>query len=270
MSPVHHMNMNLLYRSLRRGTQLTRGFPEEHNGEKLCKDSQESFQENDGSEYISIKGVILDMDGTMTLPVLDFIEMRKRIGIPLSVDIMAYINSLENEEKKSHAISIIESMEEEAHHKLKLQPGLQELLSFLEENQIRKALLTRNNSQSVDIFLKTVKESLINSTCHPNLLSKPIFEQILTRDFKPHKPSPAPVLHICTQWSLPPHNVLVVGDDKVDVLSGHNAGSVTALLLNKEENGVIPEPPEDCPYDVIVTSLNQLLDLLKKPFDVFR
>ena len=38
---VHHMNMNLLYRSLRRGTQLTRGFPEEHNGEKLCKDSQE-------------------------------------------------------------------------------------------------------------------------------------------------------------------------------------------------------------------------------------
>ena len=33
--------MNLLYRSLRRGSQLTRGFPEEHNGGKLCKDSQE-------------------------------------------------------------------------------------------------------------------------------------------------------------------------------------------------------------------------------------
>ena len=35
------MNMNLLYRSLRRGSQLTRGFPEEHNGEKMCKDSQD-------------------------------------------------------------------------------------------------------------------------------------------------------------------------------------------------------------------------------------
>ena len=49
-----------------------------------------------------------------------------------------YVNSLENAEKRSHAISIIESMEEEANHKLKLQPGLQELLSFLEENQVNR------------------------------------------------------------------------------------------------------------------------------------
>ena len=58
--------------------------------------------------------------------------------VSFSLWMCRYINSLENEEKKSHAISIIESMEEEAHHKLKLQPGLQELLSFLEENQVNR------------------------------------------------------------------------------------------------------------------------------------
>ena len=31
--------------------------------------------------------------------------------------------------------------------------------------------------------------------------------------------------HICSQWSLSPANVLVVGDDKTDVMSGRAAGT---------------------------------------------
>ena len=40
--------------------------------------------------YTSIKGVIFDMDGTMTVPILDFKEMRRRVGIPNTADILMY------------------------------------------------------------------------------------------------------------------------------------------------------------------------------------
>ncbi len=46
------------------------------------------------------------------------------------------MNSLE-EEKKRHALEIIEEMEEEANRNIKLQPGLVEILSYLAENKVQ-------------------------------------------------------------------------------------------------------------------------------------
>ena len=40
---------------------------------------------------------------------------------------------------------------------------------------------------------------------------------------------------------------------------------VTALLLNESK-----ELPNNCPHDVIVSNLNELLELLKRPFDCVR
>ena len=48
---------------------------------------------------------------------------------------------------------------------------------------------------------------------------------MVTRDFEPCKPHPAPVLHICEQWGLQPNQVAVVGDDKTDMISGLRAGT---------------------------------------------
>lgn len=49
--------------------------------------------------------------------------------------------------------------------------------------------------------------------------------QIITRDFEPCKPHPAPVLNICDKWGLHPSQVAVVGDDKTDMISGLRAGT---------------------------------------------
>lgn len=59
-----------------------------------------------------IKGVIFDMDGTLTIPVLNFLEMRTRLGLSRSVDILPTVMSMPAEERE-RAMKIIEEMEEE-------------------------------------------------------------------------------------------------------------------------------------------------------------
>ena len=54
---------------------------------------------------------------------------------------------------------------------------------------------------------------------------------MVTRDFTPQKPDPAPVLHICDHWGFSPHHVLVVGDHTVDILCGQSAGTGTCTYM---------------------------------------
>lgn len=49
--------------------------------------------------------------------------------------------------------------------------------------------------------------------------------QVLTRDFLPCKPDPAPLLHICRQWKVPSSAVVMVGDGLNDMQSGRSAGA---------------------------------------------
>ena len=59
-----------------------------------------------------IRGVIFDMDGTLTVPVLDFVEMRTRLGLPLGTDILPAVLNMSSEERE-RAMSIIHEMEDE-------------------------------------------------------------------------------------------------------------------------------------------------------------
>ena len=86
-------------------------------------------------DWVPIKGVIFDMDGTLTKPVLNFSDMRQRVGVPPSQDILQYVNSLTGEDKVK-AMTVIEEIEEEAINKVELQPGVIELLHFLAENKV--------------------------------------------------------------------------------------------------------------------------------------
>ena len=52
----------------------------------------------------------------------------------------------------------------------------------------------------------------------------------MTRDFKPPKPDPAPVLHITQQWGFDCTNVMVVGDHRQDMECGRKAGAGNIAL----------------------------------------
>ena len=105
-----------------------------------------------------INGIIFDMDGTLTIPVLKFTVLRERLGIPQKTDILTYAGNAPDDEK-SKIFQIIEEFEEEGLTNLKLQPNLHQLLYFLRKENLKTALLTRNNRKAVDHFIsKIIKE----------------------------------------------------------------------------------------------------------------
>ena len=164
----------------------------------------------------ALRGVIFDMDGTLTVPAIDFAGMRRRLEISES-DILATIKTWPHDRRKQ-ALAIIEEFEEVARQNLEIQVGAVELLEFLDAHGLYKGLMTRNTA-------KTVRH-LVRCLGHE-------FAAVLTRDFEPVKPAPEPALHICRQWNIKPGETLVVGDYRDDILCGKAAGTRTCLLVNE-------------------------------------
>ncbi|KAI8927411.1 HAD-like domain-containing protein [Entophlyctis helioformis] len=190
----------------------------------------------------SIRGVVFDMDGTLTVPYMDFLEMKRRLRFQPTDDIVAKLNTLSGPER-TDADRIIREMEDEALANTKLQPGLHELMAFLETRSVPKAILTRNALPSVDHVLQ-------------NHLSY-VFHPIVTRSFIPAKPHPDPLLHIASQWGLPASQLIMVGDGWDDMQCGRSAGSLTALLLNPANRKHASHA------DFVVNQLDELIPIFR-------
>ena len=120
-----------------------------------------------------IQGIIFDMDGTLTVPVLDFKELRRRLHISDTTDILEYANNCAGIKKKE-VFSIINTFGEEGNKNLKLQPHIHELFLYLTRNNLQRALITRNNTRGVEVFL----EKLIGEDKDKVLDSTDIFSQV--------------------------------------------------------------------------------------------
>lgn len=189
------------------------------------------------SDKPTLKGIVFDMDGTLTVPVIDFRTMHRRVlgddhpdvvsGSP--IDILHEISRW-SPEKQTRAYSIITEMEKDANGKLEIMPGAKEVCELLDLKQIRRGLITRNTMDSVDFF-------------HSQFGLKK-FEPALSREFKPYKPSPSPLLHICNAWGVKPSEVIMVGDSAADdVVCGNRAGAMTCLFdeVRRYEISKLPE-----------------------------
>ena len=190
-----------------------------------------------------VRGVVFDMDGTLCASAaLDFAEMRRRTGC-LTADILGEVDSWE-EERRRRAYDVIEEMEREALATTTTLPGAAEAARALDEMGVPRALVTRNAATSVDYF-------------HEKVWTHTPFSPRLSREFKPYKPAPDAILHICETWGCAPSEVIMVGDSaKDDVVSGNRAGALTVLLDSgrtgkwAEEFGVEDVPEEMVPHFV--------------------
>ena len=99
-----------------------------------------------------VHGFVFDLDGTLTLPVLDFTLLRSNLQCPKGTDILEFCNSKSGKDKEI-ALKLVEKFEEEGRQNTKLQPGVFELLKFLSQHGLKRALITRNLQPSVDQFL---------------------------------------------------------------------------------------------------------------------
>ncbi|KAF3942116.1 hypothetical protein ABW19_dt0205529 [Dactylella cylindrospora] len=190
-----------------------------------------------GSELPKLKAVVFDVDGTLCLPQSwMFAEMRRQLGITKGTDILDHILTLPNDVSESLegrfseqeiAFEKIRNVERLAMGQMQPQEGLVELMDYLDSRGVRKAICTRNFDAPVNHLIT-------------NFITGHLFYPIITRDFKPPKPSPAGILHIAEKLGLEDQgaSLIMVGDSLDDMAAGRRAGAVTVLLSNKENEAL--------------------------------
>lgn len=187
-----------------------------------------------------IRGLIFDMDGTLTVPHMDFQALRRELGI-MAGDIVDHLKSADERERQRME-TILHRFEEDAAVNAELQAGAHELIDALRARGIKVGLLTRNSRKSVSMVMEKFGLS---------------FDATLTREDAAHKPSPEPVLRLAREWGLKPAEVMVVGDYIHDIRSGCSAGSVTVLLIND----CVPEWVSEADYTI--HRLDELMRLIE-------
>lgn len=185
--------------------------------------------------------IIFDMDGTLTVPNLDFDLMRAEIGITQG-SLLEEMETMAPAEK-ARAEEILHRHEAESAATSILQPGAKEVVDAIRKFGFPVALMTRNTRVSVKAFQDRHGLS---------------FDLIRTREDGVCKPSPQPVYEICGTLGGNPIDAWVIGDFHYDILCGNAAGSTTVLMWS--EPGPLPEWSGEATH--IIRRLGEMLSLL--------
>jgi phosphoglycolate phosphatase-like HAD superfamily hydrolase len=228
----------------------------------------------------TVRAVIFDMDGTLTLPgQIDFAALRQTLGMgKRDTDICDFVDNLTSPLQREEAWETVRREELRSFQEgdgVGLQPGLVELLAAIKAAGIPVAIATRNCVEAVDEFLIAVaaaaaktaatgddgdSESLaVSPPPSTAAASVPIFfSPIITRDFESVKPDPGVAIAVCREWQLDPRSVLFVGDSMDDMACGHAAGCQTLLLVN-DSNRLLARESE---VHFTAQSLDDVRDLI--------
>ncbi len=191
-----------------------------------------------------IDNVIFDMDGTLTQLNLPFDRIREALGIKERFILEAILNS-EREERREK-LAILKKFEIEAARKSKLSDGVFELMEFLEDNGIKRGVVTRNCLESVLIFTERFGIE---------------FDYIVSRETAPPKPSPLATIRAIVEAKSTPDSSISVGDFKFDLISGKLAGTKTVLLVTDRNKPMVSEFISLA--DHTITDLRDLINLLE-------
>ncbi|AIY67154.1 HAD family hydrolase [Pseudoalteromonas piratica] len=188
-----------------------------------------------------IKGIIFDLDGTLVSCDLCFKTMREAIGCPLEEDILAFVESLSNEQQII-ANQVIRDLELKDAHSAAWISGAKEFIDYLNQCNLPLAIVTRNSKEPSDIKITN------------NAIA---IETIITRDDAPAKPDPTAILNLSSKWQIDPRDILYIGDYLHDINIAKNAGALSALFCEKE----IPNYANQADY--VFTCYAELLERFK-------
>ncbi len=184
------------------------------------------------------RGVIFDLDGTLTEPLLDFEAIRREVGIASGAPILEALESFDAAARAGAEV-ILRRHEMDAIRAATLAQGCTEILELLAGRKVPVAILTRNVREAVDEFVRRFDVRVA---------------AIFTREDGPPKPAAAGALALCRHLGLAPPEVWAVGDYKYDIIAGRTAGCRTALVRAEAPANLA----EWGPPDVVVPSLRQL------------
>jgi len=126
--------------------------------------------------------------------------------------------------------------------------GVEELLNYLNNKQIKVSLLTTK--------VQDQAEKIID---HFNLRSS--FNYLMgRRNGLAHKPSPEPLIYICNELNIKLSETLMVGDTELDIQCGKSAGSKTCGVLFGYRTKIQLEKEKP---DFLISGLNELKTILE-------
>ena len=187
-----------------------------------------------------VRGVVFDMDGTLTDSPLDFGLIRAECGIPEGRPILEFLAECPDADRE-RMLEVLHRHERRAAQQWTLRHGALEVTEALARAGVRTALLTRNSREALHTVLTRFGLR---------------FDCCMSREDGEPKPSPEPVLEIARKLGLAPDQLLVVGDYLFDVQSGHAAGAKTAFINTPKAL----DPPAEA--DVVIDDLREILDLV--------
>ncbi|MGE0483045.1 MAG: HAD family hydrolase [Gammaproteobacteria bacterium] len=160
-------------------------------------------------------GWVFDLDGTLTVHQHDFDAIRAELGIPAGHFILEYLATLPAAEAAPlHAR--LAAIEAELAQGARAADGARPVLDALRRRGRRVGILTRNTRANA---LITLAAAGLADHFAPG--------DVLGRDEAPPKPSPQGIVALLGRWSCPPHAALMVGDYRLDLEAGRNAGVTT-------------------------------------------
>ncbi len=192
-----------------------------------------------------IRGVVFDLDGTLTTPAIDFDAIRAELGVT-DRPILEHLDRLRGEERR-RGYQILEHHEATAAEQSELSPGAHELLGFLGRAGIKTAVVTRNSRTSVEKFSR--RHGLE-------------FDVVVARNDAPPKPSPVPLRKAVERMGLATDEVIFVGDFEIDRLAGEAAGITTYIVQNH------PRPRDNGAPEMRVANLVEIIDIIRRRSDL--
>ncbi|MBV4489770.1 HAD family hydrolase [Pseudomonas oryzicola] len=171
----------------------------------------------------AVRNWVFDMDGTLTVAVHDYAAIRVALGIPTEHDILTHLAALPADEAAAKHAWLLEH-ERDLAVAATAAIGAVELVRELAERGCRLGILTRNARDLAQVTL----EAIGLADCFP-------VAHILGRDEAVPKPSPDGLLKIAGAWGVAPHELVMVGDYRFDLVCGRAAGART-VLVNLPDN----------------------------------
>lgn len=185
---------------------------------------------------------IFDMDGTLTVSMHDFEDIRRQLGLPPGEPILEMLAAMPDDESRE-LHRRLDEIEFEVASRATAGAGVEALLEGLLARGLQLGILTRNGRE---IAYETLR------AC--GLLSYFEADCVIGREQAEPKPEPDGILQLLDKWQIAPHSAVMVGDYYFDLAAGRAAGTATVYL---DTSGNF----EWADYaDVSVVRLDKLLD----------
>ncbi len=158
---------------------------------------------------------IFDLDGTLTVAVHDFDDLRRRLGLMPGAPILEAIDA-HPPAVRADLLARVAAWEQSLVDHATVAPGALKLLDFLALRGARLGILTRN--------LKPIALATLERV---GLADRFDADDVVGREEAPAKPEPGGVLYLLQRWQAPPSDGVMVGDYLYDLQAGRRAGVCT-------------------------------------------